>query len=72
MQIDTAAKLITFEQARILLGVTRVTIYKMLERRDLIPILEVKRGKQTRRFFMHNDVIAVKDKRTYPPTLDTL
>ncbi len=58
--------LLTFEQTRELLGVTRMTVYNMLHRNELIPTKIILLGKQQRRFFSKDHVLTIKASRTFP------
>lgn len=55
--------LLTLEQARLTLNVSRQTIYNMVNRGELIPTKRIYLGKQLRRYFDRNDVLALRNKR---------
>lgn len=67
------AKLLTFEQTAERLGVTRVTLYRIVDQyNELTPAYEVYYGKQRRRWFYEHEVEALKAKRNPQLTLSLL
>ncbi len=55
--------MLTFNQTAQLLGVSRKTLYKMIERQEITPAIIVTIGKQNRPFFNNNDVNALRQAR---------
>ena len=61
---DTANDLLSFDEAAAWLGVSRQTIYAIVnERHELRPAEERVIGKQRRRYFRRGDVEALRRKR---------